>query len=50
MTHAPAHETQARTDNRSAEEDLDLVIGELEQQVPDRTKAVSSTCIGWYCV
>jgi hypothetical protein len=51
MTHAPAHDTQARPESRSSvEEDLDLVIGELEQQIPDRSSAAANTCIGWYCV
>ncbi|MDX3452805.1 hypothetical protein PV396_12730 [Streptomyces sp. ME02-8801-2C] len=51
MTHSPAHETQARPESRpSVEEDLDLVIGELEQQIPDRTRAAANTCQGWYCV
>ncbi|MGY1495123.1 hypothetical protein ACW4TU_00485 [Streptomyces sp. QTS52] len=51
MTHAPAHDTQVRPESRSsAEEDLDLFIGELEQQIPDRTGAAAGTCIGWYCV
>ena len=51
MTHAPAHDTQVRPESRSsAEEDLDLVIGELEQQIPDRAGAAASTCIRWYCV
>ncbi|MCC9706727.1 hypothetical protein E4N62_16480 [Streptomyces sp. MNU76] len=34
----------------SAEEELDLVIGELEQDIPQRTKAAASTCAGWYCL
>lgn len=51
VTHAPAHDTQVRPDSRSsAEDDLDLVIGELEQQIPDRSDAAAGTCIGWYCV
>ena len=50
MTHSPAHDTQVRPESRSAEDDLDLVIGELEQQIPDRTGAAANTCQGWYCV
>ncbi|MFF7388550.1 MULTISPECIES: hypothetical protein [Streptomyces] len=34
----------------SAEEELDLVIGELEQDIPQRTKAAASTCVRWYCL
>ncbi|MDO0924296.1 hypothetical protein QQY24_02295 [Streptomyces sp. TG1A-8] len=51
MIQATTHEAQARPETRpSAEEEPDLVIGELEQEIPDRAGAAASTCIGWYCV
>lgn len=51
MNQVTTHEGQSRLEARpSSEEELDLVIGELEQEIPARTSAAASTCIKIYCV
>ncbi|MEU2554614.1 hypothetical protein ACWER6_09165 [Streptomyces sp. NPDC004009] len=50
MNQLTTHEGQSRTEaHPSAEEELDLVIGELEQEIPARTGAAAGTCIRVYC-
>lgn len=34
----------------TTEESLDLVIGELETEIPGESEAHPVTCIDWYCV
>jgi hypothetical protein len=44
------HEGQSRLEAcPSAEEELDLVIGELEQELPARAGAAATTCVRVYC-
>ncbi|GGP93651.1 hypothetical protein [Streptomyces roseolilacinus] len=51
MNQATTHEGQSRLEARPAgEEELDLVIGELEQEIPARTGAAAGTCIRVYCI
>ena len=51
MTHIATADTQTGIKaGASAEEELDLVIGELEQDIPQRTSAAASTCVRWYCI
>ncbi|MFF9041772.1 hypothetical protein ACF090_40615 [Streptomyces sp. NPDC014892] len=51
MTYATTPDAQTSIDaGTSAEEELDLVIGELEQDIPHRTQAAVSTCRAWYCL
>ncbi|MFJ8649396.1 hypothetical protein ACIRNI_25150 [Streptomyces sp. NPDC093546] len=51
MNQATTHEGQSRLEARSSsEEELDLVIGELEQEIPARTNAAPGTCIRIYCI
>ncbi|MDT0567222.1 hypothetical protein RM704_07065 [Streptomyces sp. DSM 3412] len=51
MTYAATPDAQTGIETgTSAEEELDLVIGELEQDIPHRTRAAVSTCRAWYCL
>jgi hypothetical protein len=51
VNQATTHEGQSRTEAlASAEEELDLVIGELEQEIPARSAATPGTCIRVYCI
>ncbi|BCM72534.1 hypothetical protein EASAB2608_07868 [Streptomyces sp. EAS-AB2608] len=51
MNQATAHEGRSRTEAvASAEEELDLVIGELEQEIPARSAATPGTCSRVYCI
>jgi hypothetical protein len=51
MNQATTHEGQSRTEALpTTEEEFDLVIGELEQEIPARSGAAVGTCMRIYCV
>jgi hypothetical protein len=47
VTYAETERTESKT--QGSESELDLVIGELEQVLPERASSVASTCISVYC-
>ncbi|MFF2961492.1 hypothetical protein ACFVT1_21775 [Streptomyces sp. NPDC057963] len=46
MSTNPQHVLSENLDN---EAELDLVIGELEQEIPARASSETSTCVRVYC-